>query len=169
MKTKKQFDKKFYYLSDEQNIDAKSVDDQMPIIYAKLARKGDDGLKHRYRINKFIETHNLTDKYPAKDLWRWHTLLTASCAQGKSNFFRDHGYDLENSEATLPEFFEAVSKEHGGEVIDYIRKRMEEREKKIIVKNGKKEELLAKMDKLGIKHKTPKSKSSLSLFMLNKK
>jgi hypothetical protein len=68
MKTKKQFDKKFYYLSDEQNIDAKSVDDQMPIIYAKLARKGDDGLKHRYRINKFIETHNLTDKYPAKDL-----------------------------------------------------------------------------------------------------
>lgn len=127
MKTK-QFDKKFHYLNN--NNDANFVDEQTPRIYEKLAEMGISDPKHHYRINKFIETHNLTDKYPAKDLYRWHTLLTASCTQGKNNFFHDHGYDLENSEATLPEFFEAVSKEHGGEVIEYIRKRMQTNEKK---------------------------------------
>lgn len=129
MKTK-QFDKKFHYLNNKHNDDANFVDEQTPRIYEKLAEMGISDPKHHYRINKFIETHNLTDKYPAKDLYRWHTLLTASCTQGKNNFFHDHGYDLENSEATLPEFFEAVSKEHGGEVIEYIRKRMQTNEKK---------------------------------------
>lgn len=129
MKTK-QFDKKFHYLNNKCDNDANFVDEQIPRIYEKLAEMGISDPKHHYRINKFIETHNLTDKYPAKDLYRWHTLLTASCTQGKNNFFHDHGYDLENSEATLPEFFEAVSKEHGGEVIEYIRKRMQTNEKK---------------------------------------
>ena len=163
MKTK-QFDKKFHYLNNKHNNDANFVDEQTPRIYEKLAEMGISDPKHHYRINKFIETHNLTDKYPAKDLYRWHTLLTASCTQGKNNFFHDHGYDLENSEATLPEFFEAVSKEHGGEVIEYIRKRMEEKVQKKMVCDDKKKEILEKFDKLGIKQSLLKNTKSFGLF-----
>ena len=68
MKTK-QFDKKFHYLNNKHNDDANFVDEQTPRIYEKLAEMGISDPKHHYRINKFIETHNLTDKYPAKDLY----------------------------------------------------------------------------------------------------
>ena len=87
------------------------------------------------RLNKFIETHNLTDKYSAKELYRWHTLLTLSCQNGKNKFFEEHGYDLDKDEATLPEFFDAVANEYGGEIIQYIKQKMEKkeaRERKII-------------------------------------
>jgi hypothetical protein len=95
-----------------------------------IEKNGMTTLPSNKKINKFIETHNLTDKYPAKELYRWHTLLTLSCQNGKNKFFEEHGYDLDKDEATLPEFFDAVANEYGGEIIEIVRKKMEEKENK---------------------------------------
>ena len=95
MKNHKIFDKKYFYSEDKQKLDLEKIDSENSIL--KRVYKMSDEQKHLNRVEKFIKTHNLKDKYSAKDLYRWHTLLTASCIQGKNNFFRDHGYDLENS------------------------------------------------------------------------
>jgi hypothetical protein len=95
-----------------------------------IEKNGMTTLPSNKKINKFIETHNLTDKYSAKELYRWHMLLTSSCYGGRDKFFEEHGYDLDKDEATLPEFFDAVANEYGGEIIEIVRKKMEEKENK---------------------------------------
>lgn len=95
-----------------------------------LEEKGVVDFTKQERINRFIETHNLTDKYPARDLYNWHTILTESCTQGKDNFVKKYGVDLDEYEATLSEFFEATQYEHGKEILEMIRKRMEKQEER---------------------------------------
>ena len=80
------------------------------------------------RVEEFIRMHNLTDKYPIKELYRWHALLTSSCVNGRDLFVKKLGLNLETDEVTLPEFFEGVSKEHGGEIMMEIYEKMKKRE-----------------------------------------
>ena len=81
------------------------------------------------RFNKFIETHNLTDEYSVRDLSRWHMILTASCAQGRSDFAKEHNLDFNKTKMTVPEFFELVKGHYGGDVIERLEAKMKAAEK----------------------------------------
>lgn len=96
-----------------------------------MARKGVMTIPSNSRIQEFVETHNLTDKYPVKDLYRWHMLLTASCYTGRKELLNDMGVDLEKDEATVPEFFDAVKGKHGTIIIDIVRNMMEKKYGKV--------------------------------------
>lgn len=103
-----------------------------------LIRKGLMDFTEKDRVELFMLTHNLTDKYHVKDLYRWHTLLTKSCTNGKDIFAKKMGLNMETDEVTLPEFFEGVSKEHGHEIMADIYKKMKEKEEKEKEKSVKK-------------------------------
>lgn len=103
-----------------------------------LKRNGFLDNTEKDRVELFMLTHNLTDKYHVKDLYRWHTLLTKSCTNGKDIFAKKMGLNMETDEVTLPEFFEGVSKEHGHEIMADIYKKMKEKEEKEKEKSVKK-------------------------------
>ena len=69
------------------------------------------------RIKKFWECHNLTDRYPARDLYEWHHILTGSCEMGRSQFVREKGVDLEMDTFTVDEFVTMCKDRYGGEII----------------------------------------------------
>lgn len=69
------------------------------------------------RIKKFWECHNLTGRYPARDLYEWHHILTGSCEMGRSQFVRERGVDLERDTFTVDEFVEMCKDRYCGEII----------------------------------------------------
>ena len=69
------------------------------------------------RIKKFWECHNLTDRYPAKDLYEWHHILTGSCEMGRNQFVKEKGVDLERDTFTVDEFVEMCKDRYCGEII----------------------------------------------------
>ena len=69
------------------------------------------------RIKKFWECHNLTDRYPAKDLYEWHHILTGSCEMGRSQFVREKGVDLERDTFAVDEFVTMCKDHYGGKII----------------------------------------------------
>ena len=72
------------------------------------------------RIKKFWECHHLTDRYPARDLYEWHHILTGSCEMGRSQFVREKGVDLENDTFTVDEFVTMCKDRYGGEIIEKL-------------------------------------------------
>ena len=73
------------------------------------------------RLKKFIETHNMTDKYSVKELSRWHMLLTQSCTQGRKKFAEQHNLDIEHDYLTVPEFLRLVEGYHGAEIMNRLK------------------------------------------------
>lgn len=73
--------------------------------------------KKRQRLEAFAKTHNLVDKYPIKELSRWHMILTNSCASGREAFAQKHNLDLKDGMLTIPEFIELVKEDWGSEDI----------------------------------------------------
>lgn len=67
----------------------------------------------RRRLMAFADSHNMTDRYPIKELSRWHMLMTKSCATGREAFAQRHNLDLNNGTLTVPEFIELVRKDFG--------------------------------------------------------
>lgn len=56
-------------------------------------------------------------KYPARELFTWHHILTGSCKAGRMAFCRDKGIDLENGTYSVVEFIRLTKDAYGGEVI----------------------------------------------------
>ena len=70
------------------------------------------------RIEKFKEHFkDFSKKYPAKELFVWHHVLTGSCKAGREAFCRDRGIDVENDSYTVYEFIELTKNSYGGETI----------------------------------------------------
>ena len=70
------------------------------------------------RLSKFRE--HFTDfgkKYPAKELFTWHHILTGSCKTGRESFCKDNGIDIENDTFTIYEFIELTKNSYKGEII----------------------------------------------------
>jgi len=76
------------------------------------------------RINLFLDSYNLKDKYPAKSFYSWHNKLTGSCEFGRKQFAQDHGIDLDIDEFTVKEFINLTKNSYGKEVILKIAKRI---------------------------------------------
>ena len=76
------------------------------------------------RIEAFIEAHNTTDAYSAKDLFDWHHRLTGSCRAGREAFCRDKGVDM-NKSYTVAEFVQMTKDSYGCETIRNLAKKLQ--------------------------------------------
>ena len=56
-------------------------------------------------------------KYPAKELFAWHHVLTGSCKAGRMAFCQDKGIDLEKDTYSVVEFIRLTKDAYGGEMI----------------------------------------------------
>lgn len=90
-----------------------------------LQEKLYDDSTEEERIKAFLDKFtNVYKKYPAKDLFHWHHVLTGSCKAGREAFCRDKGIDLENDSFTIRQFVDLTKDSYGGETVkkllDYI-------------------------------------------------
>ena len=69
------------------------------------------------RIAAFCEEFKPGAKRPAMDFFSWHHRLTGSCEQGRREFARQHGVDLDRDELTPEEFFALTRDAYGGSII----------------------------------------------------
>lgn len=69
------------------------------------------------RIKKFWDCHNLKERYPARDLYEWHHILTGSCEMGRNQFVGEKGVDLERDTFTVEEFVKMCKDHYGGDII----------------------------------------------------
>ncbi len=81
-----------------------------------LLEKLFDDMPEEERIEKFVESHDLHERYPNRDFFSWHHRLTGSCLQGRTSFARDHEIDLDGS-MTTKEFLELTKDSYGGDII----------------------------------------------------
>lgn len=56
-------------------------------------------------------------KYPAKELFYWHHILTGSCRAGREAFCRDHGINLDKDTFTIYEFVSLTQDSYNGDII----------------------------------------------------
>lgn len=82
-----------------------------------LQEKIFENMNSKEAIDEFLKEFDLDKKYPAKDFYRWHHILTGSCKMGRDEFIKSHGIDLENGLYTVKEFIELTKNSYGGEVI----------------------------------------------------
>lgn len=81
-----------------------------------LLEKLFDDMPEEERIEKFVEAHDLHERYTNRDFFSWHHRLTGSCLQGRTAFAQDHGIDLMGS-MTTKEFLELTKDSYGGDII----------------------------------------------------
>ena len=80
-------------------------------------------------IEAFLKVFDVPNKkYPAKDFYKWHHILTGSCEMGRAAFVKNGGYDLEHDKFTVWEFIEITQNSYGGEIVKQIGETLEERE-----------------------------------------
>ena len=86
--------------------------------FQSLQEKLYDDSTEEERIRAFEEHFkDFTAKYPAKELFSWHHVLTGSCKQGRESFCRQNGIDLDKDVFTIYEFINLTKDSYGGEVI----------------------------------------------------
>lgn len=56
-------------------------------------------------------------KYPAREFFTWHHVLTGSCKAGREAFCRDRGIDLDKDRYTVYEFILKTLDSYGGHII----------------------------------------------------
>ena len=89
--------------------------------YEDALSKYTSNLPEEERISMFLQCHNFTDTYPAKDLFEWHNKLTGSCRFGRLSFCEQHGIDISKDRFTVDQFIELTKNEFGGDVIRQLK------------------------------------------------
>lgn len=82
-----------------------------------LLEKLFDDMPTEDRIAAFCAEFKPGVKRPAMDFFSWHHRLTGSCEQGRREFARQHGVDLESDKLTPEEFFALTRDSYGGSII----------------------------------------------------
>ena len=86
--------------------------------FDSLQEKLYDDSTEEERIDKFKDKFkDFSKKYPAKDLFIWHHILTGSCKAGREAFCRDEGIDVDNDMFTIYEFIELTKNSYNGCII----------------------------------------------------
>lgn len=74
------------------------------------------------RIKKFKELFpSLDSEITGLQAYRWHTLLTKSCVEGRKSFFKKNNLDF-NKTYTIREFLSLTEKAYNEKVLQYIKK-----------------------------------------------
>lgn len=79
------------------------------------------------RIDLFLKTFNLTDKYSGRLFFDWHNKLTGSCEMGRKSFIADRGLDID-AEYTVSEFISICENAFGSNVIQALKERIKQGE-----------------------------------------
>ena len=82
-----------------------------------LLEKLFDDMPTEERIEAFCAEFKPGVKRPAMDFFSWHHRLTGSCEQGRREFARQHGVDIDSDELTPEEFFALTRDSYGGSII----------------------------------------------------
>ena len=83
-----------------------------------LQEKLYDDCTEEERLTAFKEHFpDFGKKYPAKELFAWHHVLTGSCKEGRMAFCLDEGIDLEKDTYSVVEFIRLTKDAYGGEMI----------------------------------------------------
>lgn len=70
------------------------------------------------RLAKFRDKFkDFSAKYPARELFVWHHILTGSCKAGREAFCKDRQIDLDNDMFTVFEFVEMTKDSYNGNII----------------------------------------------------
>lgn len=86
--------------------------------YEALQNKLFDNESEEVRIKKFKEHFlDFSKKYPAKELFHWHHILTGSCKAGRLSFCHDKGIDVEKDQFTVYEFIKLTENSYNGDII----------------------------------------------------
>ena len=89
--------------------------------FEALQEKLYDESTEEERLQKFREHFpDFSKKYPARELFTWHHVLTGSCKAGREAFCRDNGIDIENGTFTIHEFVALTRNSYGGETIEKL-------------------------------------------------
>ena len=87
-----------------------------------LQEKIYDNLDVDEAIAKFKEKFKQKNrKYKASDFYLWHHILTGSCEQGRNNFCKNNGIDLENGKYTVLEFIKITENSYCGDIIKRLK------------------------------------------------
>ena len=90
--------------------------------FEALQEKLYDDSTEEERIEKFKEHFaDYGKKYPAKELFTWHHILTGSCKAGRMAFCRDRNVDLETDSYTIYEFIAMTENSYGGGIIKKLK------------------------------------------------
>lgn len=82
-----------------------------------LLEKLFDDMPTEERIAAFCAEFKPGVKRPAADFFSWHHRLTGSCEQGRREFARQHGIDIDSDELTPEEFFALTRDSYGSSII----------------------------------------------------
>ena len=86
--------------------------------FEALQEKLYDNSTEEERILKFREHFtDFSKKYPARELFVWHHVLTGSCKAGREAFCRDKGIDVDKDEFTVYEFIGLTKDSYGGDTV----------------------------------------------------
>ena len=90
--------------------------------FESLQEKLYDDSTEEERLQKFRgHFTDFSKKYPARDLFTWHHILTGSCKTGRKSFCRDMGIDIDNDEFTIYEFIGLTENSYGGDTIKKLK------------------------------------------------
>ena len=97
-----------------------------------LLEKLFDDMPTEERIEAFCAELKPGVKRPAMDFFSWHHRLTGSCEQGRREFARRHGVDIESDELTPEEFFALTRDSYGSSIIRQTEKEFAARNGEIV-------------------------------------
>lgn len=102
--------------------------------HGNTAKKALADAQAKYEHNKPLEERivdfkaqypNLTDIVPNTELYRWHNILTGSCAFGRQHFAEQHNIDIENGSMSVLNFIELTINQYGGNAIEQLKESYE--------------------------------------------
>ena len=81
------------------------------------------GMSTEQRLAAFKEAHpDTSHRYPARDLFEWHGIVTGSCNMGRRHFCEECGIDIEKDAFTVREFVDMTLDSFGGTTINQLKK-----------------------------------------------
>lgn len=85
--------------------------------------KAIQNLSKEKRIDKFLQEYpDKNKKYPGREFFEWHHVLTRSCEMGRKQFCKDNNIDID-AEYTPMEFLNICKNAYGGDIIKQVIKR----------------------------------------------
>ena len=83
-----------------------------------------DEMQVEEKIELFRKKFKNGIKYPAKDFYAWHHMLTGSCEMGRKEFARERGINIETAMFTPEEFIAITENAYGGKIIRMLKEAM---------------------------------------------
>lgn len=99
--------------------------------HGKTAREAAEGLERKIvggmdtdaKVGEFMKRFSADGRYPVRDFYEWHGLLTGSCRFGRDSFAKEHGISMDGEMGTR-EFLCLTKDAFGGGVIRAVIERM---------------------------------------------